>query len=51
MKLTKIIEVWDILHSKNIGELMYFEFQDAIEKVDGIQNDIEGCQPCKSLEK
>lgn len=41
MKLSAVIEVWDILHAKDCGELGYYDLEAAIEKADGIENDIE----------
>lgn len=45
MKLTSVIAVWEELHVKDVGELAYCDLQDAIEKVDGIENDINSSQP------
>lgn len=45
MKLSKVIEVWDILHVRDIGELGYCDLERAIEVVEGIENDIPGCPP------
>jgi len=45
MKLTKVIEVWDILHQKDTGELGYCDLEKAIEVTDGTVNDISPCQP------
>jgi len=49
MKLSKVIAVWDVLHSVNTGDLGYCDLEKAIEKVDGIENDIPSSQP--SLKK
>ena len=45
MKLSKIIEVWETLHVKDCGEIGYCELEKAIEKADGIENDIDTCLP------
>ena len=45
MKLTKVIAVWDELHIKDTGELGYSDLEKAIEKVDGIENDVPQEQP------
>lgn len=45
MKLSEIIRVWDIIHTKDVGELGYCDLERAIENVVGIENDIPGCQP------
>ena len=45
MKLSKIIEVWDILHAKDTGDLGYCDLEDAVEQIDGIENDIRKEQP------
>ena len=45
MKLTDIIKIWDELHIKNTGELNYCDLEKAIEKIVGLENDINPCQP------
>jgi len=45
MKLTKVIEVWDSLHVKNVGELGYCDLEKAIEDAVGIENDVDASQP------
>lgn len=45
MKLTKVIEIWDLLHCKDTGELIYTDLEKAIEQVDGIENDVDASMP------
>lgn len=45
MKLTDVMRIWDILQSKNCGELGYCDIESAIEAVVGIQEDIRKEQP------
>lgn len=40
MKLSKLIEVWGILHEKDTGDLGFCDLADAIEEVDGLVNDV-----------
>ena len=45
MKLTDVIKVWDELHVKDVGELGYSDLDKAIEKVVGIENDVNSSLP------
>ena len=45
MKLTDVIEIWEILHVRDVGELGYCDFEKAVGQVVGIENDVPGCQP------
>jgi len=45
MKLTDVIAVWDVLHVKDTGEIAYCDFESAIEKIVGIENDVCVTQP------
>jgi hypothetical protein len=45
MKLTDVIKVWDELHVKDTGELGYCDLESAIEKVCGVDNDVDASQP------
>ena len=45
MKLTDVILIWQELHPMNVNELGYCALERAIEKVVGIQNDVDGSQP------
>ncbi len=47
MKLTDVIKVWDELHAKDVGELGYCDLQVAVERVVGIENDVDSSQPTK----
>jgi len=47
MKLSEIIKVWELLHTKDTGELGYADLEKAIESVVGVENDITPCQPEK----
>lgn len=40
MKLSSVIAIWEILHSKDTGELGYCDLEKAIEQSVGIENDI-----------
>lgn len=40
MKLSDVIKIWEELHVKDTGELGFCDLQDAIEKIEGIENDI-----------
>ena len=40
MKLTTVINLWDRLHKKDIGELGFCDLADAIEAEVGLENDI-----------
>ena len=40
MKLTKIIEAWEKLHIKDTGDVGFCDLADAIEAIDGIENDV-----------
>ena len=40
MKLSEVIEVWELLHSRDTGEVGYCDLEHAIESVVGIENDI-----------
>lgn len=44
MKLSEAIAVWDILHTRDTGDVGYFDLQEALEQVLGeLEND------CKTL--
>jgi hypothetical protein len=45
MKLTYVIEVWDKLHKKDTGEIIYADLEKAIEEVVGVENDVSLYQP------
>ena len=45
MKLTEVIKIWDELHIKDPGEIGFCDLERAIDKVVGIENDINPCQP------
>lgn len=45
MKLSEVIRIWDILHTKDTGQIGYCDLENAIERVIKIENDIAGCQP------
>ena len=45
MKLSNVIELWEILHVRDTGELGYCDLEDAIGKVVGLENDISKSQP------
>ena len=40
MKLTKIIQIWEELHTKDVGEIGFCDLVNAIEKIVDIENDI-----------
>lgn len=40
MKLTDVIAVWDILHIRDPGDIGYCDLLEAIEKVVGVENDV-----------
>ncbi len=50
MKLTDIIKVWDIIHVHDIGELGYCDLERAIEKIVGVENDINPCNEIELVE-
>ena len=41
MKLTDVISVWDILHIKDPGDIGYCDLVKAIDKVVGVENDVD----------
>lgn len=45
MKLTNVIAIWDELHTKDTGEIGYYDFESIIEKIVGIENDVDASQP------
>ena len=45
MKLTDVMAVWDIVHTKDIGNLGYCDLENAIEEVVGIEDDVLNSQP------
>ena len=47
MKLSEIIKVWEILHTKDTGEIGFCDLEKAIDKVVGVNNNINPCQPIK----
>ena len=52
MLLSKVIEVWDLIHFKNVGELGFCDLEDAIDSVFGIENDCDPPQsPSPSFQK
>ena len=50
MKLTEVIAIWDELHNKHVGDLGYPDLERAVEKVVGIEDDVDlsmsGQQEC-----
>lgn len=45
MKLSKLVEIWEILHKQDTGELGFCDLVDAVEEVDTVQNDLSSYQP------
>lgn len=45
MKLTDVIGIWDILHTRDVGELGYCDLEKAVEAVVGVEDDISSCRP------
>lgn len=45
MKLTEVIQVWDEIHRKDTGDLLYRDLERAIDKIVGVHNDVPGGQP------
>ena len=45
MKLSNIVKIWDILNTKDTGELGLCHLADAIDEVVGTQNDLPKTQP------
>ena len=45
MKLTDVIKVLDELDVKDTGELRYCDLEVAIEKVCGVENDVDSSIP------
>ena len=45
MKLTEVIKIWDILHTKDTGELGYCDLERAIDTIVGVENDVSFNQP------
>jgi hypothetical protein len=41
VKLTQLIEVWDILHRNDTGDLGFCDMVQAVEDVAGVENDID----------
>lgn len=48
MKLTEVIAIWEELHVKDPGEIGYCDLENAVEKIVGIENDIDSNQPTLS---
>lgn len=40
MKLSEVIEVWEMIHVMDIGELGFGDMEKAIDEVVGIENDV-----------
>ena len=47
MKLSEVIAIWDIVHTRDTGELGYCDLEKAIEKVVSIENDVPGSPPSR----
>ena len=45
MKLTEVMEVWELLHVKHVGDLGCCDLEQAIEEVIGIENDVPRYPP------
>lgn len=45
MKLSNVTKVWEELCAKDTGQLNYRDLQQAIEKVEGIKNDVSKNPP------
>ena len=45
MKLSNTIAIWEILHTRDTGDIGFSDLADAIKQVDGEENDISHCQP------
>ena len=45
IRLTEIIELWEILHVKDTGELGYCDLEQAVDQVLSVQNDVTGYNP------
>lgn len=43
MNLSDVIEIWEKIHVKDVGELGYCDLEGAIEDIVGIENDINPC--------
>ena len=40
MKLSNVIRIWDTLQYQDLGGLTYWEFENAINSIVGVKNDI-----------
>lgn len=45
MKLSNVINVWDVLHIKDTGDICFEDLVGAITEIVGVQNDIPSNQP------
>lgn len=41
MKLSQVIAIWDELQVKDTGEVGFYDLEKAINKIIGIENDVE----------
>lgn len=44
MKLSNVINVWDVLHTKDTGELGFEDLVAALSEIVGVQNDLSIAQ-------
>jgi len=49
MKLSEISAVWDILHTKDTGDVGYCDLEEAVGQVVEIENNIPNCLPQKQI--
>jgi len=49
IKLTKVMEIWDELHTRDTGEIGFSDLEQAIEKIVGVENDVPSVNLPKQL--
>lgn len=40
--LSDVVKIWDMLHTKDTGDLGFCDLEDAIDSTVGVRNDIAG---------
>ena len=46
MKLTQLIKTWDVLHTKDTGEIGFCDLDNALAEAGVVvENDVNSCQP------
>lgn len=45
MKLSDIIKIWEIIHTRDTGDLGFCDLEKAIDEIVGVIDDISPCQP------